>query len=56
MKGQVKDELENNVGEAALAYFIVLSRHLPAMTEEVHENVRKDSRSLNRGLNPRPAE
>jgi hypothetical protein len=35
----VNDELENIWKETAVANFKVLSRHLPGVSEEKHENV-----------------
>jgi hypothetical protein len=56
MKGwQVNDELEKKV-QAAVAWFKILSRHLPGGTEENHTHSYSDSRSPGLDLNLGPAE
>jgi hypothetical protein len=52
----VNKELERIWNEAIVAYFKVLSRHLPGGTEENHGNLSQDSRSPGRDLNSEPSE
>jgi hypothetical protein len=42
--------------EAVVAWFKVLSRHLPGRTEENHKNLSQDSWFPGRDLNPGPPE
>jgi len=46
----VNDELEGMWKETIVAYFKVLSRHLPGGTEESHKNFSQDSLSLGQNL------
>jgi hypothetical protein len=48
--------LERTWKEAVVAYFKVLSRHLPGGTEKTHKNHSQDSLSPGRNLNSEPPE
>jgi hypothetical protein len=56
MKRKVNDLLESMWKEVVMALFKVLSWNLPRRTEENHEDLSQDSRSLGRELNLNPPE